>query len=50
MEWNSMRLGGPSHGMVTKLYTELDQGMVGVMVHLHCPIRRPIPIKRVQNQ
>ena len=24
-----MRLGGPTHGIVTKLYTKLNQGMVG---------------------
>ena len=26
IEWNSIRLGGPSHGIVTKLYTKLCQG------------------------
>ena len=30
IEWNSMRLGGPTHRIVTKLCMKLDQGMVGV--------------------
>ena len=29
-EWNLIRLSGPAHRIVTKLYTKLCQGVVGV--------------------